>query len=66
MNDHLAHAIAIVAGEFEGLIDAIERSRVRDQRREPIGLRLEERQSLFGLVVGAVSYTHLDVYKRQA
>ena len=51
-NDHFSDAVAIVAGEVEGLVDAIESSRVRDEGREPVGLRLEQRQSLFGFVVG--------------
>jgi hypothetical protein len=38
---HLPDTVAILAGYCEGLIDALDAPRVRQQRCKPLGVRLE-------------------------
>jgi hypothetical protein len=50
-DDHLPNTVAILAGYCEGLIDAFDLPGVCKQRSKPPGVRVEQFQSLFGLVV---------------
>ena len=50
-DDHLPDTVAILAGDSERLIDVFERPGVREQRRKPLGVGLEQLQSLLRLVI---------------
>ena len=50
-DDHLSNTVAILAGYCEGLIDVFDLSGVCKQRSKPLGVRVEEFQSLSRLVV---------------
>jgi len=51
LDDHLSNAVVILACNCEGLVDAIDLPGVRKQRREPIGMRLEQFKGLMRFVV---------------
>jgi len=50
-DDHLPDTVAILAGDCEGVIDLFDLPGMCKQRCKPLGVRLEQFQSLLRLVV---------------